>query len=101
VLVISTVPSFADSLISVKTNSNTYKEGDTILISGTVSTIIKDTPVLIQIFDENNKFVDIAQITVAEDGSYSHTVIAEKPQWSKSGEYIVRASYGGGNTAET
>ena len=100
-LIVFTLPAFAESLISVETGKNSYNEGETIVISGKVGTIIKDTPVLIQIFSEDNKFVDIAQIMVAEDGSYSHTVIAERPLWSKAGEYTVRASFGEGNIAET
>ena len=98
---ITILPVFAEPLISVKTNSNSYKEGDTIVISGTIEPIIKDTPVLLQIFNEENNVVEIAQITVAEDGSYSHTVIAEKKLWSKSGEYTVKAAYGTGSIAET
>jgi len=53
-----------------------------------------------QLFNQGN-LVDIAQITVAEDGSYSHTVRAEGPLWSKAGEYTVRVSFGEGNIAET
>ena len=41
----------------------------------------------LQLFSEGN-LVDIAQITVAQDGSYSHTVIAEGPLWNKSGDYL-------------
>ena len=82
-LIVFTLPVFAESLISVKTDSNSYKEGETIVISGKVSTIITGTPVTIQIFSQGN-LVDIAQITVAEDGDYSHTVIAEGPMWSKA-----------------
>ena len=95
-----TLPAFAESLISVETDASSYKEGETIVISGKVSTIIADTPVTTQIFSQGN-LVDIAQITVAEDGSYSHTVIEEGPLWSKVGEYTVRASFGQGNVAET
>lgn len=98
--IIFTLPAFAESLISVETDANSYKEGETIVISGKVSTIIVGTPVTIQIFNQGN-LVDIAQITVAEDGSYSHTVIAEGPLWSKAGEYTIRASFGEGNLAET
>ena len=88
------------SLISVKTNSNSYKEGDTVVISGKVTTIIVGTPITLQIFNQGN-LVDVAQFNVAEDGSYSYTIIAEGPYWSKSGEYTVRASFGEGNVAET
>ena len=99
-LIVFTLPAFAESLISVETNANSYKEGETIVISGKVSTIITGTPVTMQIFGQDN-LVDIAQITVAEDGSYSHTVRAEGPLWSKVGEYTIRVSFGEGNIAET
>ncbi len=99
-LIVFTLPAFAESLISVKTDANSYKEGETIVISGKVSTVIVGTPVTTQIFSQGN-LIHIAQITVAEDGSYSHTVIAEGPLWSKAGEYIIKASFGEGNIAET
>ena len=99
-LIVFTLPAFAESLISVEINSNSYNEGETIVISGKVSTIITGTPVTMQIFGQDN-LVDIAQITVAEDGNYSHTVRAEGPLWSKAGEYTIRVSFGEGNIAET
>ena len=89
-----------ESLISVKTDDNNYDEGDTIVISGQVTTVIGETPVTLQLFSEGN-LIDIAQITVAQDGSYSHTVIAEGPLWQNQGNYVVRSSYGEGNVAET
>lgn len=101
ILLISIGTAFAqESLISVQTDDNNYDEGDTIVISGKVSTIIGSTPVTLQLFSEGN-LIDIAQITVAQDGSYSHTVIAEGPLWKKQGDYTVRVSYGEGNIAES
>ena len=100
-LIISLGPVYAqESLITVETDDNNYDEGNTIVISGKITTIVGDTPVTIQLFAEDN-LVDIAQITVAQDGSYSHTVIAEGPLWNKQGNYVVRATYGDGNIAET
>ena len=99
-LIVFTLPVFAESLISVETDANSYREGETIVISGKVSTIITGTPVTMQLFSQGN-LVDIAQITVAEDGNYSHTVRAEGPLWSKAGEYTIRVSFGEGNIAET
>ena len=102
-LVISTGVVFAQesiSLISVQTDDNNYDEGDTIVISGNISTVVGGTPVTLQIFTEGN-LVDIAQIVVAQDGTYSHTVLAEGPLWNKQGDYIVRVSYGEGNIAES
>jgi hypothetical protein len=100
-LIISIGTVFAQgALISVQTNDNNYDESDTIVISGMVTTIIGKTPVTLQLFSEGS-LIDIAQIIVAQDGSYSHTIIAEGPLWQKVGTYTVRASYGERNIAET
>ncbi len=100
-LIISTGSAIAqESLISVKTDSQNYEEGETIVISGEVTTKVGDTPVTLQLFSQGN-LVDIAQINVAQDGTYSHTIIAEGPLWKKQGEYTVRVSYGEGNVAES
>ena len=100
-LIISTGTVFAqESLISVQTDDIIYDEGDTIVISGTVTTVVGSTPATLQLFSEGN-LVDIAQIEIAQDGSYSHTIIAEGPLWQKQGDYTVRVSYGEGNTAES
>ena len=99
-LVISVSTVFAqESLISVQTDDLNYDEGDTIVISGQVTTVIGSTPITLQLFIEGN-MVEIEQITVAQDGTYSHTVLAEGPLWKKQGEYIARVSYGAGNIAE-
>ena len=101
-LIISTGTVFAQesSLISVQTDDNNYEEGDIVVISGNITTIIGSTPITLQLFIEGS-LVDIAQITVAQDGSYSHTIIAEGPLWKKVGDYLVRVSYGERNIAET
>ena len=86
--------------ISVQTDDDNYDEGDIIVISGNISERVGSTPITYQLFTEGN-IVDIAQIAIAYDGSYSHTVIAEGPLWDKQGKYTVRVSYGEGNIAET
>ncbi len=86
-------PVFAqESLISVQTDDNHYDEGDTIVVSGKITIVVGETPVTLQLFTEGN-LVDIAKIVVAQDGTYSHTVLAEGPLWKNAGEYIVRISY--------
>ena len=102
ILVLSTFSAFAQTneLLSVITSENSYEEGDTIVISGNVTAVILDTPVTLQIFREGN-LVEIAQITVAQDGKFTHTIRAEGQLWQKDGEYIVRASYGANYMVET
>jgi len=104
-LIISTGTVFAQeisyvSLVNVQTDDNNYDEGDIVVVSGSVTTVIGSTPITLQLFIEGS-LVAIAQIRVAQDGTYSHTIIAEGPLWKKSGDYLVRVSYGEGNIAET
>ena len=88
------------SLIIVETDNPTYDEGDSIIISGNIDTIIGDTPVTLQLFKDGN-MIEIAQIIVSKDGNYSYSVIAEGSLWQNSGEYVVKVTYGEGNIAET
>lgn len=101
---ISIQPVFAQSedipFLSVKTDDNHYDEGDTVVISGQLKTVIVDTPIIVQLWYEGN-LIDAAQFFPAQDGSYSHTIIAEKPLWRSEGEYLIRVSHGEGNIAET
>jgi predicted secreted protein with PEFG-CTERM motif len=98
--VISTGTAFAEgSLISVQTDDKNYDEGDSIVISGKISTIIGDTQVTLQLFKGGN-LIEIAQIKVSQDGNYSHTVIAQGSQWKSQGEYLVKVVYGEANIAE-
>ena len=88
------------TLITVETDNPTYDEGDSIIISGNIDTIIGDTPVTLQLFKDGN-MIEIAQIIVSKDGNYSYSVIAEGSLWQNSGEYVVKVTYGEGNIAET
>ena len=99
ILFFFTTSSFAQEPILVEVSSSSYEEGDIIVISGKVSTIILDYQVTIQIFNEGN-LIEIAQLVVAQDGSFTHTIIAQGPQWQNEGDYAIRASYGEGNVAE-
>ena len=100
ILFFFTTPSFAqEPILSVNVSNDSFEEGDTIVISGKVSIIILKTPVTIQIFNEGN-LIEIAQIVVAQDGSFTHTILAEGQLWQNEGDYTVRAAYGEGNIAE-
>ena len=88
------------SLISVQTDTTTYDEGDTIVISGQIETIIGETPVTLQLFKDGN-MVEIAQIIVSKDGNYSYIILAEGSMWQSQGEYVVKVTYGEGNISET
>ena len=92
-LIISTGSVFAqEPLISVQTDDNHYSEGDTVVVSGMVNTVIGEQPIILRLFTEGN-LVDIAQLTVSQDGSFTKTFLAEGALWKKTGEYTIIASY--------
>lgn len=70
-----------------------YKEGEPVIISGKVDAFLPNTPLLIQVFRDTNR-VHIAQVEVAQDGTYTYSLIADGPYFKADGKYIVQASYG-------
>ncbi|RNJ75823.1 MAG: PEFG-CTERM sorting domain-containing protein [Nitrosopumilus sp. H13] len=85
---------FAQEPLAIETNSGTYFEGDTIVVSGSVGIRFSDgTPVIIRILSEGSQ-VDVYQGPPALDNGFAAHFIAEGPQWKKSGTYEIRASYG-------
>jgi len=93
-LFITSMTAYAQSqLIFVETSQNAYEEGETIVVSGNVTSIIAGDQVSITIFREGT-LIDIAQVKVAQDGKYTSTFKAVGPLWTKDGTYIIRALYG-------
>jgi len=88
------LPAFSQtpSLIKVQVSDSSFEEGQTVVISGEVTTIVMNTPITVQIFYKEN-LIEIAQLQVAQDGTFTLTVSAQGPQWQQEGEYIVRATY--------
>ena len=103
-LIISTGTVYAQEslpIISAQTDDDTYYEGDSIVISGKVNAVIGSTPVTLQTFTGNGDLVNIAQIDIAQDATFSHSILAKGPLWQKQGEYSVKASYGQNGISES
>jgi len=78
-----------------------YSEGEAVIISGKVDAFLPNTPLLVQVFRDTNR-VHIAQVDVAQDGTYSYSLIADGPYFKQDGKYVIQASYGvTGNVFET
>jgi len=93
-LFITSMTAYAQSqLIFIETSQNAYEEGETIVVSGNVTSIILGEQVSITIFREVT-LIDIAQVEVAQDGKFTSTFKAIGPLWTKDGTYIIRALYG-------
>ena len=82
----------ASEQISLSTSNEVYYSGDYIVVFGSVNTIFENTPITIQIYHETN-LVDVAQVTVAQDGTFVKSFNAVGQQWKEEGTYTIRAQY--------
>ena len=87
--------------LSIKTDSDSYEQGDTVVITGLVKHLEEEIPITLRILDSNSKLVGIDQFSPAADGSFSRTYIATGPLWKAAGNYTVIAQYGSAQKAET
>jgi len=102
ILLTSTIPVFGQETVCDITNEKVcvipskgfYEEGQTVVISGKVSAVILNAPVSLQIFFSET-LIQIDQIPVAQDGTFTTTLIADGPQWSRDGIYTIRVAYSG------
>jgi len=93
-------PNNSETQITFYVYNKNYQYGDTIIISGYVTPVIVATPVTIQVL-HGTSIVDIAQVLVSSDGTFTQTIRADGPSWKNDGKYIVRATYGHSKIVET
>jgi len=86
--------------ISLSTSNNIYYSGDYVVIIGSVNTIFENMPITIQIYYESN-LVDVAQVPVAQDGTFVKSFNAVGQQWNEEGTYMVRVQYTSTQFGET
>jgi len=86
--------------ISLSTSNDIYYNGDYVVVFGSVNTIFENMPITIQIYHESN-LVDVAQVTVAQDGTFVKSFNAVGQQWKEEGTYTIRAQYTSTQIAET
>ena len=93
-LAISMVFNAAEAVdqISLSTSNDIYYSEDYVVIFGSVNTIFENMPITIQIYHESN-LVDVAQVPVAQDGTFVKSFNAVGQQWNEEGTYMVRVQY--------
>ncbi len=95
VVVAGTIPTFAEALdpLSITLSKDVYNRGDMVVVFGTVPVVFEDVPDLtIQILFEE-QVIEIAQIKVAEDGTYAKDFNTNAEKWAHDGQYMVKVFY--------
>jgi predicted secreted protein with PEFG-CTERM motif len=94
-VVAGTIPTFAEALepLSVTLSKDVYNKGDILVVFGNVPVVFTDVPDLtIQILFEE-QIIEIAQIKVAEDGTYAKDFNTNAEKWAHDGQYTVKVFY--------
>ena len=88
---------FAATVITINTDKSVYDHTDIITITGTVSPVdLNEVPISILFINQKNSIVEIAQLDVNSDGSWSGQIVLnpENHLQSEDGIYEIRAQYG-------
>jgi len=88
---------FAATVITINTDKNVYDHTDTITITGTVDPVNEyEMPVSILFVNQYNSIVEIDQLFVNSDGSWSGKIVLNPDNHlqSEDGVYEIRANYG-------
>jgi len=88
---------FAATTITIETVKNVYDHTDTIMITGTVFPVDEnEVPVTIMLVNQYTSIVEINQLVVNSDGSWSGQIVLnpENRLQSEDGIYEIRAQYG-------
>ena len=95
VIVAGTIPIFAEALdpLTVTLSKDVYNKGDVLVVFGSVPIVFTEIPELtIQILFEE-QIIEIAQIKVAEDGTYAKDFNTNAEKWAHDGQYTVKVFY--------
>jgi len=88
---------FAATTITIETDKDVYDHTDTITITGTVSPVDQnEVPVTIMLINQYTSIVEVNQLVVNSDGSWSGQIVLnpENRLQSEDGVYENRAQYG-------
>ena len=79
--------------ITLLTDKQSYVTGDTISISGTISSLGSSNNAVLQVFNPFNVLVQIGTINLAPDGTFSKTIKAAGESWASDGSYQIKVLY--------
>ena len=89
--------SFAQSsqVLTLTTEKESYAAGEPVVILGLVEVRLGDMQAVIQVFSPIGNMIDVDQIDVDDDGSFTTTVATSiGGLWSKDGTYTIQLTYG-------
>jgi len=93
--------SFAQSnqVLTVTTEKESYAAGEPVEVLGLVEITLEGTQAIIQVINPMGNRIDISQIDVETDGSFSKTISTSiGGLWKETGTYTILVNYGDNST---
>ena len=91
----------SNQVLSITTEKESYAAGEPIVILGLVEIKLEGVQAIVQVFSPIGNMIDVAQINVEDDGSFSDRVATSiGGNWKETGTYTIKVTYGE-NSAET
>lgn len=88
--------------VTVTTDKASYNDGDKVTISGSTQDYISGTPITLQIISPIGNRVQVAQVDLGSDRTFSTTITATGALWQEAGAYTVKVQFGSAaRTAQT
>jgi len=89
------IPSFGQGAtqVTLSLNKQSYVSGDTVIISGTITSPGASNSMILQVYGPDNILVQIGTVNISSDGKFSTSVKAEGPSWNHDGSYAVKMIY--------
>ena len=82
----------AEESLTISTSNDVYYSGDFVVVYGSGPTVFENMPMTIQIHYDSN-LVEVAQIEVAQDGTFFKSFNASGPFWVNQGTYQISVQY--------
>ncbi len=79
--------------VTLSLDKQSYSSGDTVVISGTVTSPGASNSMILQVYSPDNMLVQIGTVIISSDGKFSTSVKAEGPSWNNAGSYLVKMIY--------
>ncbi len=95
VVIAGTITIFAEALdpLTVELSKDVYNKGETLVVFGSTPVVFDDVPdITIQILF-NDQVIEIAQIKIAQDGTFAKDFNTNAEKWSHDGQYTARVYY--------
>ena len=89
----------SNQVLTVTTEKESYAAGEPVIILGLVEIKLGDTQAIIQVMNPMGNRIDISQIDVETDGSFSKTISTSiGGLWKEDGTYMIQVNYGDNST---